>query len=200
MVKPIWATIVGAASLGAGSVLMVLLMQRQSLPAMALLRTRICRESRVGEDCIVVGARAVRRPIALGTLVCCRGERSPWHRAIGGLLAGLGFLTRYGARSDRNGADGRRPRHGETINAPNCYCVSLPSAHQRSASLPVDHPQSDQHGQPLGPRSRAARSSHSRGRSDWRFIGTGTSSPATVGRNPAKERIGSPLSSASPCS
>ena len=94
----VWATIVGAASLAAGSVLMWLLMRRRVRPAMALAAALAFAASqgfvRIASD---VWSEAPYAAIALGTLVVLsRRPISDRAAAIGGLLSGLGFLTRYG--------------------------------------------------------------------------------------------------------
>jgi hypothetical protein len=93
----VWATIVGAASIAAGSVLIGVLMSRRVRPAMAVAAALAFAASQgFVRMASVVWSEAPYAAIALGTLVVLsRRPITDRTAAIGGLLAGLGFLTRY---------------------------------------------------------------------------------------------------------
>ena len=93
----VWATAVGAAAIALGSVLMWLLLHRRVRPMVALAGALALGASQgLVRMASVVWSEAPYAAIALAMLVVL--SRSPLTNrgaAVGGLLAGLGFLTRY---------------------------------------------------------------------------------------------------------
>ncbi len=93
----VWATLVGAAAIAAGSALMGLLLFRRVRPMMALAGALAFGASQgFVRMASVVWSEAPYAVIALATLVVLsRQPLTNRSAGIGGLLAGLGFLTRY---------------------------------------------------------------------------------------------------------
>ncbi len=93
----LWATLVGAAAIAAGSALMGLLLHRRVRPIVALAGALAFGASQgFVRMASVVWSEAPYAAIALATLVVLsRRPLTTRGAAIGGMLAGLGFLTRY---------------------------------------------------------------------------------------------------------
>jgi hypothetical protein len=93
----VWATIVGVVSIAAGSALMGMLLQRRARPVVALAGAFAFGASQgLVRMASVVWSEAPYAAISLATLlVLSRKPITTRTAAIGGLLAGVGFLTRY---------------------------------------------------------------------------------------------------------
>jgi hypothetical protein len=93
----VWATIVGVVSIAAGSALMGLLLRRRVRPVAALAGALAFGASQgFVRMASVVWSEAPYAAIALATLfVLSRSPISNRAAVVGGLLAGVGFLTRY---------------------------------------------------------------------------------------------------------
>ena len=93
----VWATVVGATSIAAGGALMAVLLQRRVRPITALAGALALGASQgLVRMASVVWSEAPYAAIALAMLVVLsRWPITTRTAAIGGLLAGVGFLTRY---------------------------------------------------------------------------------------------------------
>ena len=93
----VWATVVGAASIAAGGALMAALLQRRVRPIAALAGALALGASQgLVRVASVVWSEAPYAAIALAMLVVLsRWPITTRTATIGGLLAGVGFLTRY---------------------------------------------------------------------------------------------------------
>ena len=93
----VWATMIGAAAIAAGSVLMGLLLRRRVRPAVAVAGALALGASQgLVRMASMVWSEAPYAAIALTMLVVLsRRPMTTRTAAIGGLLAGVGFLTRY---------------------------------------------------------------------------------------------------------
>ncbi len=91
-----WATVVGMVSIAAGSALTGLLLHRRVRPIVALAGALAFGASEgFVHMASVVWSEATYAAIALATLVVLRRNLTNRTAAVAGLLAGLGFLTRY---------------------------------------------------------------------------------------------------------
>lgn len=92
-----WATLIGAASIATGATLMGLLLRRRVRPAIAIAGAFALGASQgLVRMASVVWSEAPYAAIALAMLlVLSRRPVTTRTAAIGGLLAGIGFLTRY---------------------------------------------------------------------------------------------------------
>jgi hypothetical protein len=91
-----WATVVGVASIAVGSALMGLLLHRRVRPIVALAGALAFGASHgFVRMASVVWSEAPYAAIALATLVVLKRYATTRTLALAGLLAGLGFLTRY---------------------------------------------------------------------------------------------------------
>jgi|GEM_PF-4771852 len=93
----LWATVVGSVSVAAGSALMVVLLQRRVRPLAALVGALALGASEgLVRIASVVWSEAPYAAIALAMLVVLsRWPITTRTATMGGLLAGIGFLTRY---------------------------------------------------------------------------------------------------------
>lgn len=101
-----WATVVGVASIAVGSALMGALLHRRARPIVALAGALAFGASQgFVHMASVVWTEAPYAAIALATLVVLKRNTTTRTLALAGLLAGLGFLTRYaGAGAIATGA------------------------------------------------------------------------------------------------
>jgi hypothetical protein len=91
-----WATVVGMVSIATGSALMGLLLHRRVRPMVALAGALAFGASQgLVRMASVVWSEAPYAAIALATLVVLKRKLTHRTAAVAGLLAGLGFLTRY---------------------------------------------------------------------------------------------------------
>lgn len=91
-----WATFVGTVSIAAGSALMGLLLHRRVRPIVALAGALAFGASQgFVRMASVVWSEAPYAAIALATMVVLKRNLTNRTAAVAGLLAGLGFLTRY---------------------------------------------------------------------------------------------------------
>ena len=92
----VWAAVVGMASIAAGSALMGLLLHRRVRPIVALAGALAFGASQgLVRMASVVWSEAPYAAIALATFVVLKRTLTNRTAAVAGLLAGLGFLTRY---------------------------------------------------------------------------------------------------------
>ena len=200
----VWATFIGVASIAIGSVLMGMLLHRRARPAIALAGALAFGASQgFVRMASVVWSESPYAAIALATLlVLSRTPLTTRIAAIGGVLAGVGFLTRYAGV-------------GLIASGAVMVAASLWPADQRGDWLKRSAAFAGgaigissiwvirnliQTGQPLGPRFSGGAAEPLSRTIRLALIGQATSSSATGGRRrPSSESARSSRSASSSC-